>query len=151
MGRSYVWVCDERREYIDPYPLNEPVLFEWCDLGDWRDCKVRLLSDHGGGNDEYYLLTSKDELGAQAFGGTMANVYRDVTAAAKAFVSQMRKGLRAITLSQDEIRVIGKAIDVYVEEYGGVARESDIAIAVTVGHEIAQLEENQSSIPSSRA
>jgi hypothetical protein len=95
MGTDYVWVCDERKEFIDPYPLDEAHLFAWCDLGDWQGCKVRLLSDFGGGNDEYYLRTCRtgNDAGAgddpEIWGGGRGDVYTDVTAQARAHVREI--------------------------------------------------------------
>lgn len=89
MGTSYIYVCDERKQYIDPYPLDCPHLFVWlqCHLtesiaGDyiygWSGCEIRFINDSGD-QDEYYLRTSRDLSEAEAFGGTMADVYTDVT------------------------------------------------------------------------
>ncbi len=95
MGTDEVWVCDERKEYIDPYPIDEPILFAWCDMGDWKGCRVRLLSDFGGSGDEYYLRTCRrgGDAGAgddpSLWGGTADDVYEDVTAKAKAYAHKM--------------------------------------------------------------
>jgi hypothetical protein len=107
MGVSHVWVCDERKEFIDPYPLDCPHLYCWCDVqltesvaggytDGWYGLLVRLLSDCGGGNDEYYLRTagkgsrSADDTAriAEAFGGSIGDVYRDVTAEAHALAAR---------------------------------------------------------------
>lgn len=91
MGVDYVWVCDERREWIDPYPLDAPHLFEWCRSGvtygargevteGWYGLPVRLLSDCGGSNDEYYLRTCRADDDPSIWGGGAVDVYREVTA-----------------------------------------------------------------------
>lgn|SRR5215831_32227 len=90
MGTAYVWVCDKRREYIDPYPLDAPHLYTWMRVGvthgvngevteGWYGETIRLLSDCGGSNDEYYLRTG-EPANAHVWGGTENDVYRNVTA-----------------------------------------------------------------------
>lgn len=68
---------------MDPYPLNGSHLTAYCMYGDWRECKVRLLSDYAGGNDEYYLRTSESQYDAEAWGGSLRDTYTDVTEKAK--------------------------------------------------------------------
>jgi hypothetical protein len=79
----YVWVCDERKEYIDPYPKDKWHLFEYMYLGPWSGCSVRLITD-AANHDEYYGRTS-DPLQVTLGGFTVEEVwgyapYKDVTA-----------------------------------------------------------------------
>lgn len=94
MGCSHVWVCDDLKQYIDPYPLDEPHLFAMCEGGPWRGHAVRMLCDYGGTNDEYYLRTCRTGAAAGAgdepdlWGGGAGDVYQNVTAEAKALARE---------------------------------------------------------------
>jgi hypothetical protein len=89
MGCDFVWVCDRRKEYMDPYPLSEWHLFTYCNWGPWRDEQVRLINDCGGSNWEYYERTHRDAEEAIACGDSPNRIYRDVTDEAKKLHAEM--------------------------------------------------------------
>lgn len=91
MSVYFVWVCDARKEYIDPYPLNEWHLFDWMYLGEWQGCSVRLLTDSAN-QDEYYGRTSDDdECGFKAIDVWGYEPYTNVTAKAKDWWNRIKR------------------------------------------------------------
>ena len=60
MGQYWMWVCDELREKFEPNNLKrpewDPRIFELVQYGAWVGKPVRLVTDVGGGQDEYYRL-----------------------------------------------------------------------------------------------
>jgi len=97
----YIWVCDETKQFLDPYPLDAPHLYTICQVflfddgtRGWSGCSIRLISD-GGDQEEYYLRTidrrgrpADREKQAEVWGGTVNDIYEDVTAQALAEAAQ---------------------------------------------------------------
>lgn len=92
MGVDYIWVCDERKEYIDTnrYPGTADLYVRvYCDLGEWRDCQIRLLSDCGGTNWEYYERTHDSAQSAIDCGDSPDRIYKEVTEEASKLFTEM--------------------------------------------------------------
>jgi hypothetical protein len=80
MGSSYVWVCDDLKEFMRPHPLDEWHLFTYLSLGRWCGHAVRLLDDQNDEQqDEFYTVTSRDREDAESCGYDPEHIYRDVT------------------------------------------------------------------------